>query len=184
MVLFIHGKGGNAWESEAYRSVFPGEEIVSFDYKSETPWDFREEVRAFIGKRRDFTLIAVSIGAFFFMSSGLSSRVKEAFFISPVSDMEALILSMMESAGVSEDELMEKGTIGELSWEYLTYVRNSREDWRVPTHVIAGSLDEVMNTVVTERVFSDVTFLEGSHHWLHTPSEMDAVRNWMRMKKT
>ena len=118
------------------------------------------------------------------MSSGLSSRVKEAFFISPVSDMEALILSMMESAGVSEDELMEKGTIGELSWEYLTYVRNSREDWRVPTHVIAGSLDEVMNTVVTERVFSDVTFLEGSHHWLHTPSEMDAVRNWMRMKKT
>ena len=182
MIVFVHGKGGNAGEAETYRSVFTDEEILSLDYKSETPWEFKEEAGILLGDRTGFTLIAHSIGVFFFMSSGLASRVKEAFFISPVSDMETVILSMMESANVSESELRKKGNIGELSWEYLSYVRNNPIRWDVPTHAIAGSLDEVMPVSVTRKVFDDLTVLEGSRHWLHTDEEIRAIKEWLKRR--
>ena len=182
MVVFVHGKGGNIGEAEAFRSVFPDEEFLSLDYHSTTPWDFRREVRSLLGDSKDFTLIAISIGAYFFLSSGLSDRVKEAFFISPVSDMEKLILGMMEYSGVTEEELKEKGNIGELSYEYLTYARSHRMEWNVKTHAIAGSLDEVMDISITRKIFPDLTVLEGSYHYLHTPEEKRRIVEWMKSK--
>ena len=182
MVVFVHGKGGNTGEAEAFRSVFPDEEFLSLDYHSTTPWEFRREVRSLLGDIKDFTLIAISIGAYFFLSSGLSDRVKEAFFISPVSDMEKLILGMMEYSGVTEEELKEKGNIGELSYEYLTYARSHRMEWNVKTHAIAGSLDEVMDISITRKVFPDLTVLEGSYHYLHNPEEKRRIVEWMKSK--
>ena len=63
------------------------------------------------------------------MSALGKEQVDKAFFISPIVNMEKLILDMMGSARVTEHELYRKKYIrtefGEtLSWEYLCYVRN------------------------------------------------------------
>lgn len=36
LVLYIHGKGGNAAESEHYRPLFPGREVIGLDYHTFT----------------------------------------------------------------------------------------------------------------------------------------------------
>ena len=43
LVLFIHGKGGNAEEAEHYRQFFPGKDMYGFDYKSQNPWEAKKE---------------------------------------------------------------------------------------------------------------------------------------------
>ena len=55
------------------------------------------------------TLIANSIGTFFSMNAGIDAMIRSAFFISPIVDMEQLILNMMTWANVTERELEEKG---------------------------------------------------------------------------
>ena len=83
-------------------------------------------------------LIANSIGAFFSMNALGDKRIKQAFFISPMVNLEKLICDMMACAGVSEADLREKKTIatsfGEtLSWEYLCYVRENPIQWNIFT---------------------------------------------------
>ena len=66
--------------------------------------------------------------------------IDNAFFISPIVDMEKLIGSMTLWANVTEQELARRLKIptgfGEtLSWEYLLYVRKHSVSWRVPTRI-------------------------------------------------
>ena len=42
-VIYIHGKGGNASESEHYKPLFPEWEVIGLDYRAETPWEAKEE---------------------------------------------------------------------------------------------------------------------------------------------
>ena len=69
LVLYIHGKGGNAGEGEYYKKFFPDAEIYGFDYKANTPWDakseFFEKVSELSKQYRRITLIAGSLGAYF-----------------------------------------------------------------------------------------------------------------------
>ena len=74
--------------------------------------------------------------------------LQEAFFISPIVDMEKLILDMMGWADITEEKLREKQLIttgfGEtLSWEYLCYVRNHPVNWSVPTCILYGDKDNL-----------------------------------------
>ena len=73
-------------------------------------------------------IIANSIGAYFTMHSLQNCEIEKALFISPILDMEKLILDMMSWANVLEKALCEKGEIptdfGEtLSWDYLCFAR-------------------------------------------------------------
>ena len=98
IVIYVHGKGGSAEEAEHYRALFPGAEVIGFDYRAQTPWEAKQEFPAFFRALRDrcdhLTLIANSIGAFFSLSSLSQTTVDEAYLISPVVDMERLIGSM------------------------------------------------------------------------------------------
>ena len=74
-------------------------------------------------------LIANSIGAYFALYSLAGQRIEKAFLISPIVDMEELIIQMMAQAGITEGELEKRKEIytscGEkISWEYLCYVRS------------------------------------------------------------
>lgn len=34
LVIYVHGKGGNASEAEHYKSLFPESDVIGFDYGS------------------------------------------------------------------------------------------------------------------------------------------------------
>jgi len=195
MVLYIHGKGGSAEEAEHYVPLFPGEEVLGFDYRAETPWEAKEEFDPFVsslcGIHGPVILIANSVGAFFAMCAGLDAWTKRAFFVSPVADMEKLITGMMAWAGVTEEELRKKGTIptdfGEtLSWEYLTWIREHPVRWKAPTEILYGEKDALIprDTVsaFAARIGAGLTVMEGGEHWFHTEEQMRFLDEWIRVK--
>ena len=176
-VLYIHGKGGSAEESGHYKPLFPGCEVLGLDYQSFTPWETGKEIHAAVEKlsaeRGNITLIANSIGAFFSMHAGIGAMVQKAYFISPIVDMERLILDMMTWAGMTEVQLEEKGVIStpfgeDLSWEYLSYVREHPVQWNVPTRILYGSRDS-MTAYETIAAFAnahgaELTVMENGEH--------------------
>ena len=115
VVSYIHGRGGSADEAEHYRALFPGHEVVGLDYRGRTAEEAIPEitgaVRALAAAGKGVTLIANSIGAWYSLCAGIDNMLQKAYFISPIVDMERLICDMMVWAGVTEDELKEKGVI-------------------------------------------------------------------------
>ena len=73
LVIYVHGKGGNADEANHYKPLFPDFDVIGFDYKSETPWDAKQEFSAYFdsvaANYDEVVLIANSIGAFFSMNA-------------------------------------------------------------------------------------------------------------------
>ena len=195
-VLYVHGKGGLAEEAEHYKPLFPGSEVSGFAYRAQTPWEAKEEFPAFFAAKRQscdrLTLIANSIGAFFSLSSLDETLVSDAFFISPVVDMEKLIGNMMRWANVTEAELAEKREIptafGEtLSWDYLCYVRDRPVSWRVPTRILYGERDE-LTSLETVSAFAgatgaELTVLPDGEHWFHTKEQMRFLDQWITSSK-
>ena len=194
-VLYIHGKGGSAEESGHYKPLFPGCEVLGLDYQSFTPWETGKEIHAAVEKlsaeRESVTLIANSIGAFFSMHAGIGAMVQKAYFISPIVDMERLILDMVTWAGVTEAQLEEKGVIStsfgeDLSWEYLSYVREHPVQWNVPTRILYGSHDS-MTAYETIAAFAnahgaELTVMENGEHWFHTEEQMRFLDQWIRQE--
>jgi len=128
-VVYIHGKGGSADEALYYKKFFNDDyDVLGFDYKSELPWQTGEEFQNYfdslIPNYNEILLIANSIGAYFSMLALSEKPIKKALFVSPIVDMENIILRMMKWAKISEEALRLKKVIniqfGEpLSWEYL-----------------------------------------------------------------
>lgn len=73
LIIYVHGKGGNADEAEHYKSLFPESDVIGFDYKSQNPWEAKKEFPAFFDlhakNHSSVILIANSLGAFFSISS-------------------------------------------------------------------------------------------------------------------
>lgn len=208
LVIYIHGKGGNASEAEHYKKLFADCDVVGFDYKSETPWDFKDEFLNWaeekFGDYKNVVLVANSIGAYFSMNaisqidaetSGtkneITEKISRAFFISPIVNMEKLICSMMTWAGVTEAQLEEKKIIstefGEnLSWEYLTYVRKNPIQWKIPTEILYGENDN-LTSLETVSEFArahtaNLTVMNGGEHWFHTDEQMKFLDGWIEEK--
>lgn len=192
-VIYIHGQGGNAEEVKHYETLFENYDVIGWDYDSETPWEAKDEFPKLFdsvsGQYETVILIANSIGAFFAMNSLAEKKIDKAFFISPVVDMEQLIGDMMMWANVTEDELRSKGVIKtsfgqELSWEYLSYVRMNRIDWKIPTHILYGSNDNLtsIQTISEFANKTDATFIvmEGGEHWFHTEGQMQFLDEWIK----
>lgn len=51
LMIYVHGKGGSAKETEHYKMLFPDYEVIGFDYRSKTPWDAKEEFRSFFFRK-------------------------------------------------------------------------------------------------------------------------------------
>lgn len=192
-VLYVHGKGGSASESEHYVPLFPGCAVLGLDYRTFTPWETGPELRAMAEKLsaeyESLTLVANSIGAFFSMCAGLDGLVRRAFFVSPIVDMEKLIRDMMGRAGVGEAELEARGEIptafGEtLSRDYLRYVRAHPPRWTAPTRILYGSADG-LTSLETVSAFAAahaaaLTVMPGGEHWFHTPEQLAFLDDWIR----
>lgn len=192
-VLYVHGKGGSASEADFYRPFFHHSPVIGLDYRADTPWEAKEELRsiaaAFIRKSEPFILIANSIGAYFSMLAFADDgMVEHAYFISPIVDMESLIRTMMTTAGVTETDLKEKKTVltenGEtLSWDYLHYVRTHPVRWDRPTSVLYGQNDFLVSfktiSAFSARTGADLTVMENGEHWFHTDEQMRFLARWI-----
>ena len=196
LVLYLHGKGGSADESRHYVPLFPGWDVIGLDYRSDTPWEAGREIRGAVGRlkaRYDrIDLVANSIGAFFAMHADIGARISRAYLISPVADMERLILGMMLMENVTEEALRARGTIrtgsGEtLSWAYLCYVREHPVRWPVPTWILYGGGDRLTDRETMIR-FAQVhgaklTVMEEGEHWFHTEEQMAFLDRWLTESK-
>lgn len=191
-VLYIHGKNGSAAECEHYKPLFPECDVIGLDYQTFTPWETGAEIRFAIEKLKseydNIILIANSIGAFFSMNAGIDPVIKKAYFISPIVVMERLIADMVAWANVTEDELKEKGIIhtsfGEdLSWEYLSYVREHPIKWNAPTAILYGIKDNLTSFVTisafAEKHNAKLTVMENGEHWFHTEEQMQFLDDWI-----
>ena len=134
-------------------------------------------------------LIANSIGAFFSMHAGIDRMIRKAYFISPIVDMEQLILNMMSWANVTEKELEEKSVIAtafgeDLSWDYLCYVREHPVRWTAPTRILYGSRDRLTAyetvSAFAEAHGAELTVMEDGEHWFHTDGQMRFLDDWIR----
>ena len=195
VIVYVHGKGGNAEEANYYRKFFNDDfDIIGFDYKSENPWNAKSEFSDYfdsiIPEYNKTILIANSIGAYFSLISLADKKIEKAMLISPIVDMERLIIDMMTWANVSEEELSIKKEIetpfGEtLSWEYLSYVRKNPIHWNIPTGILYAEKDNMTSistiTDFSKKINANITFMPGGEHWFHTKEQMDFLDNWIKI---
>lgn len=192
LVLYIHGRDGNAEEAQHYRQIFSNCDVLGFDYKSKTPWDAVKEFGDFFDSVSSgydkVYLIANSIGAFFAFCSLANKPIKKAFFISPIVNMEKLICDMLTWVGATEEDLKAKKeiptTFGEtLSWDYLLWVRENQIDWNIPTEILYGSKDNLQSIETINdfafRYGANVTVMENGDHWFHTNEQMKFLDKWI-----
>ena len=195
VIVYVHGKGGNTEEANYYRKFFNDDfDIIGFDYKSENPWNAKSEFSDYfdsiIPEYNKTILIANSIGAYFSLISLADKKIEKAMLISPIVDMERLILDMMTWANVSEEELSIKKEIetpfGEtLSWEYLSYVRKNPIHWNIPTGILYAEKDNMTSistiTDFSKKINANITVMPGGEHWFHTKEQMDFLDNWIKI---
>ena len=199
--LFLHGQLGCKEEAEAFAQVVcpKGYQVLSVDLPGHgarqgreealVPWTAAEEIRAAVrwaqGRWPSLSLRANSIGAYFAMLA--VDAPDRALLVSPVLDMERLILDRMDRAGVTEEQLRERGEIaaaGEtLSWAYLCWVREHPvKGWSCPVHILYGSRDDMIPRQTVEayarRPQVHLTVAEGGEHWFHTAGQLAALRAW------
>lgn len=166
LVIYVHGKGGNANEAEHYKPFFAESDVIGFDYQAQNPWEAQKEFSSFFEVHSQgydsVTLIANSIGAFFSMSALTKKQVAQAILISPVVNMEKLIVDMMMWANVTEEELRINK---EISTEFgekdnLTSIETISE--------FAG------------RIGASLTVMKDGEHWFHTEQQMEFLDDWLR----
>ena len=191
-LLYIHGKGGNAQEVEQYKKFFVNHDCYGLDFEISAPDETRKLVlREFEALHKNYekvSILANSIGAYFSMLALQDVPIEKAFFISPILDMEKLILDMIEWTGATENELFEKGEIetnfGEnLSWKYLQYVRDNPVNWKVKTEILYAENDNMTSFETVEKFLkthdANLTIMKNGEHWFHTPEQMEFLYKWL-----
>lgn len=201
--LYVHGKQGCKEEAERFACTAgeQGWQVLAIDLPEHgtrqnspeklVPWVVVPELQAVYARMKPvwktIALYGVSIGAWFSMQALQDNTPQKALFVSPVVDMEALITSMMQGAGVTEAQLQEAGEIptafGEtLSWEYLTWVREHPLHWHAWTQVLYGDQDNLTSRTTLERFRQQsgahLTIVEGGEHWFHTETQMAILQTW------
>ena len=190
IILYVHGMGGSPREAERYRDICAGFDVIGVEYDGSFPANAMNDIRiAYDNARGKIYLLANSIGAYFSMLALQGCDVEKALFISPILDMERVILDMMSRAGVSEADLRGKGEIvaasGEvLSWEYLRFVRENYIAWSVPTEILYAGNDVITSRQTVNDFVrghdAGLTVMENGEHWFHTEEQLAFLDEWIR----
>ena len=200
--LFLHGQMGCKEEVEAFSKIAcsKGAQVLSVDLPGHgarqgrneelNPWTVVPELQAVMNwagvRWESISLRANSIGAYFAMLA--LDAPDKALLVSPVLDMERLILDMMDWANVTERELSEKGEIATafgqtLSWAYLCYVREHPvHDWKCPISILYAGQDNMTSRQTVEEFTrhhgAQLTIMDNGEHWFHTQEQRKALQMW------
>ena len=96
------------------------------------------------------------------MSALTEQQIAQAIFISPVVNMEKLIMDMMMWANVTEEELRIKK---EISTEF------GEKDNLTSIETISE---------FAERIGASLTVMKDGEHWFHTEEQMEFLDDWIR----
>lgn len=202
--LFVHGQCGCKEEGEAFAEIAcpAGYQVLAIDLpehgvrKGEesrfNPWTVVPELQAVLrymeSRWSEISLRANSIGAHFSMLAFAGEELHKALFVSPIVNMERLIADMMHWAGVTEQELHEKGEIATnfgqtLSWRYLTWEREHPvQNWRCPTAILYAGQDNMTARKTVEQFVAahnaKLTIMGNGEHWFHTPEQLAVLQAW------
>lgn len=201
--LFVHGQGGNKEEAERFFRVAQkfGYAVLSVDLPMHggrtdgakfLPWEVVPELKAAFSylkaRYQSVSVRATSIGAYFSLLAFPQEKVEKCLFVSPLFDMENMILGMMQACGVTEERLQKEREIETpqkaiLSWEYLFYARaNPVKNIAVKTEILCASGDEVVphDTVVKFAKENDcgVVTISGGEHYIHTENDVRFMEKW------
>ena len=192
-IIYIHGKGGSSLEINQYKESCLGFDMVGIDYNEYLPWIVEKQIKSVYEKVEktydEIYILANSIGAYFAMHSLQKVNIKKALFISPILDMEQLILNMMNWANVSEETLCEKKEIstdfGEtFSWKYLCFVRENPIVWNISTEILYGEKDNLTSRETVDKFIKNhnahLTVMENGEHWFHTEKQLIFLNNWLK----
>lgn len=195
LMIYIHGKGGSADEAEHYKPLFGDCDVIGFDYRSEKPWEAENEFPAYFDEvsigYKEVVITANSIGAYFAMIGLKNKKIERAYFVSPIVNMERLIESMIQWAGITEEELKKReeyeSDFGEtLSWKYLLWVREHPVNWNVRTDILYSENDNLQSAEVIDefagRTEASVTVMKSGEHWFHTDEQMQFLDRWLKDK--
>lgn len=200
--LFPHGQMGYKEEAEAFAKIVcpKGAQVLGVDLPGHgtrqerneelDPWTVIPELQAVMDRARvrwdSISLRANSIGAYFAMLA-LDAPAK-ALLVSPILDMEHLILDMMRWANVTERELSKKGKVATsfgqpLSWAYLCYVREHPvHDWQCPICLLYVGQDNMTSRQTVEEFTqhheAQLTIMDNGEHWFHTPEQREVLQRW------
>jgi len=201
--LFVHGKCGCKEEGLAFAEIVcpKGWQVLAIDLPAHgarkeepgfDPWHVVPELREVMTWLRhrwgQICLRANSLGAWFSMLSFADTPPEKALLVSPVLNMEKLIIDMMRRAAVDEVQLEQKGEIptisGEiLSWKYLQYAKTHRiVRWDVPTEILYAGQDCLTDRNTAEtfamRFGCGISIMENGEHWFHTPEQLRFLQLW------
>ncbi len=192
-IIYVHGKGGSHLEAAQYKKNCTGFDVIGVDYNDYLPWVVQNQIKIeydnLIKKYDEMYLIANSIGAYFSMLALQESHLEKALFISPILDMEKLILDMLSWANTDEKVLMRKGEIqtdsGEtLSWDYLNFVRANPIIWKTRTEILYAENDNLTSIKTVEQFIekhnATLTVMNGEEHWFHTDEQIEFLNKWMK----
>ncbi|MGR5250076.1 alpha/beta hydrolase [Vibrio aestuarianus] len=136
------------------------------------------------------SVFACSIGAYFSLLAYKNQGLQQSLFLSPVVNMESIIINLMQWFGITENRLMNEKEvatpIGEvLYWDYYCYVKeNPVVEWKVPTSILYGSEDNLCdyNIVSSFSKQFDCNFkiLKNGDHYFHTEEQLSFFRLWAK----
>ena len=139
---------------------------------------------------KNISIFGNSIGAYFSLLAFKNENISNAFFLSPVVDMERIIKNMMLWFDVSEEKLEKEKTIltpigQNLYWDYYSYVKeNPITSWNISTYILYGEKDNLTSHETVDKFIKNhnahFTVMENGEHWFHTEEQLIFLNNWLK----
>lgn len=134
-------------------------------------------------------IFANSIGAYFSLLTFSKEPLWQAWFLSPIVDMQRLIEHMMHAFHITEKELLDRQVIPTpiqqtLYWDYYAYVRQHPIlHWPIPTNILYGAEDELCDwetiAAFTKKFSCHLQVVEHAAHYFHSEYELAHLHTWM-----
>lgn len=209
VIIAVHGNMSNKTDVPiqmlAQHALVKGVQVLSFDLPEHgdrqneaTPCKVQnciQDLKKIISYAKEnwkhINLFANSIGAYFSLLAYKDEPIEQAWFLSPVVDMQLIISNMMMWFNVSEEQLQREQIIHtpigqKLYWDYYCYVKEHPiVKWSPPTTILYGSKDDMCDrdtiNEFVEHFKCELTVVQGAEHYFHTTEQLDALKEWLRM---